>query len=164
MDIAAFLAKQGCNFERVSHMPARSAQRVAEAIHVPGAEVAKTVLLRADDYSRYYLAVLPANKRIRLDLAGQLVGDTPLHLATESEVHARCPSRERDVLPPFGSRYGIRTIVDSSLAEDEFIYFDATTHDEAIRIRFADYLRVEDPLVGCFADSCAANQQPLQER
>jgi prolyl-tRNA editing enzyme YbaK/EbsC (Cys-tRNA(Pro) deacylase) len=46
----------------------------------------------------------------------------------------------------------MKTIVDSKLAEDEYIWFEGNTHDEAIRMKFADFNRLEQPLVGPFAD------------
>lgn len=151
MDTVSFLEKQGFFFERIPHRPTYSAQRLAQALHVRGAEVAKTVMLRADDASKFVLAVLPATKQIDLAAAGRLIGGTALHLATEIEMSARCPDCEFGVLPPFGSRYGIRTIVDSGLAEDENIFFEGVSHAEAIRMTFKDYQKSEDPLIGPFA-------------
>jgi len=153
MDIVSYLEKQHCSFERVPHQPTYSAQRLAQALHVKGAEVAKTVLLRADDDSKFVVAVLPASKQIDLQAASRLVGGARLHLATEIEIAARCPDCEFGVLPPFGSRYGIRTIVDSSLAEDEEFFFAAKSHSEAIRMTFEDYRELEEPLIGPFATS-----------
>jgi Ala-tRNA(Pro) deacylase len=151
MDIVSFLEKQDCTFERVVHPPTYSAQRLAQSLHVKGAEVAKTVLLRADDNSKFVVAVLPASKKIDLQAASRLLAGVQLHLATEIEIAARCPECEFGVLPPFGSRYGIRTIVDSALAEDEEFFFEAKSHSEAIRMKFNDYREVEKPLIGPFA-------------
>jgi len=151
MDIVSFLEKEECSFELFPHEPTYSAQRLAQALHVKGIEVAKAVLLRADDGSKFVIAVLPANKKIDLQAASRLIGGVRLHLATEIEIAARCPDCEFGVLPPFGSRFGIRTIVDSSLAEDEDIFFDAMTHSEAIRMAFTDYQKLEKTLVGPFA-------------
>lgn len=150
MEVVTFLEKQHYRFERLPHTPAYGGQRLAHALHVKGGEVAKTVLLRADDASRFVIAVLPATKTIDLNAAAQLVG-AKVHLATEIEIAARCPDCEFGVLPPFGSRYGIRTIVDESLAQDEHIYFEGATHSEAIRMSFKDYREIEEPLIGDFA-------------
>lgn len=152
MDIVSFLEKQRYPFKRLPHSPAFGAQRLAQALHVKGAEVAKTVLLRADDASKFVVAVLPATKSIDLAAASRLVGAT-VHLATEIEIAARCPDCEFGVLPPFGSRFGIRTIVDSSLAEDEHIFFEGMTRSEAIEMSFKDYRELEEPLIGQFAVS-----------
>ena len=47
MKLEQFLSDQHISFERVFHRPAYTAQGLAECLHVPDKEVAKTVLLRA---------------------------------------------------------------------------------------------------------------------
>jgi Ala-tRNA(Pro) deacylase len=150
MNITTFLEERRCRFEHVFHHPTYSAQRLAHELHVSGREVAKTVLLRADGGEKFVVAVLPANKRIDLDQASKLLGGRKLELATESEVGKHCPDCEFGALPPFGSRYGMETIVDSNLAEDEEIVFESNTHEEAIRMRFDEFRQLEQPLVATF--------------
>ena len=64
-------------------------------------------------------------------------------------------------LPPFGSRYGLKTIVDSTLAEDEVILFEGNTHHDAIRMKFDDYRRLENPVVASFAVEKSTLNHPL---
>jgi Ala-tRNA(Pro) deacylase len=45
----------------------------------------------------------------------------------------------------------MKTIVDSSLADDEEIWFEGNTHNEAVRMKFADFQRLEKPQVAPFA-------------
>jgi prolyl-tRNA editing enzyme YbaK/EbsC (Cys-tRNA(Pro) deacylase) len=45
----------------------------------------------------------------------------------------------------------MKTIVDSSLKDDLEIVFQSNTHDEAVRMKFADFVQLEDPLVASFA-------------
>jgi Ala-tRNA(Pro) deacylase len=151
MNVTTFLKERKCWFERLPHLPTYSALRMAHEIHVRGRDVAKTVLLRADGGYKYVVAVLPANKMIDFAQASELLGGSKLELATEIEVANHCPDCEFGVLPPFGSRYGMPTIVDSSLAEDEEIVFEGNTHVEAIRMRFEEFCRIESPLVAPFA-------------
>jgi Ala-tRNA(Pro) deacylase len=122
-------------------------------LHIPGRDVAKTVLLRAnlDGGRQFVVAVLPATKQIDFDRAAQLIHGGKLQLATEVEIGEHCPDCEFGVLPPFGSRYGMKTIVDSSLAEDEEIWFEGNTHNEAVRMKFDDFQQLEKPQVGPFA-------------
>lgn len=148
MDIITFLESNHCPFECFPHEPTFSAERLAQAIKVRGSEVAKTVLLRVGAGGKYVVAVLPASKRLDLKSASAALGGVPVHLATEFDISERCPECEFGVLPPFGSRYGMQTIVDSSLAEDEDIFFDAQTHCEAIRMAFGDYRELEEPVIG----------------
>jgi Ala-tRNA(Pro) deacylase len=151
MNVAEFLEKGRYEFERIPHGPAYSAQRLAHELHVSGREVAKTVLLRANGGYEFVVSVLPASKKIDLEQASKLLGGATLQLATEFEIAAHCPDCDFGVLPPFGSRYGMTTIVDSSLADDEYIWFEGNTHEEAIRIKFEDFRQLEQPIIAPFA-------------
>jgi Ala-tRNA(Pro) deacylase len=151
MNVAKFLEKGHYKFKRVQHVPAYSAQHLAHELHVSGREVAKTVLLRANEGHELVVAVLPASKQIDFKRAAKLLSGAKLELATEFDISAHCPDCDFGVLPPFGSRYGMTTIVDSSLTEDEFIWFEGNTHEEAIRMKFEDYRRLEQPIVAPFA-------------
>lgn len=153
MNTTAFLEERKCWFERVPHVPTYSAQRLAHELHVPGRDVAKTVLLRAglDDGPKFVVAVLPANKNVDLKRVAALLHEANVQLATEVEIGMHCRDCDFGVLPPFGSQYGMQTIVDSSLAEDEEIWFEGNTHREAIRMKFDDFRRLENPCVAAFA-------------
>ncbi len=147
MNIKQFLTEHGVEFEAIRHRDTYSAQRMAQELHVPGRDVAKTVLLRANHGYRYFVAVLPATRRIDLEMASAALGGGKVELATEIEVGERCPDCEFGALPPFGSQYDLSTLVDASLADEETIVFEGNTHGEAIRMRFADYRHIEEPLV-----------------
>jgi Ala-tRNA(Pro) deacylase len=150
MNVTKFLEEGRYEFERVPHRPTYSAQHLAHELHVRGREVAKTVLLRANGDYTFVVAVLPANKNIDFREASKLLGGAKVQLATEVDIAEHCPDCDFGVLPPFGSRYGMKTIVDASLAEDEDIWFEGNTHDEAIRMKFAEFCRLEEPLVAPF--------------
>jgi Ala-tRNA(Pro) deacylase len=108
-------------------------------------------LLRANGGYSYIVAVLPATKHVDLQLASTALGGSKLELATEADLAAHCPDCETGVLPPFGSQYAMHTMVDESLAKDQEIVFEGNTHDEAIRMTFEDFRRVEVPLIVDFA-------------
>ena len=54
-------------------------------------------------------------------------------------------------MPPFGSLFHVRTLVDESLAEDDEIVFEGHNHEEAIRMAYKDFEAIEHPRKGCFA-------------
>jgi Ala-tRNA(Pro) deacylase len=151
MNVAKFLETGHYKFERVPHPPTYSAQRLAHELHVSGREVAKTVLLRANGGYQYVVAVLPASQQIDFQKVSKLFGGAKIELATEFDMAAHCPDCDFGVLPPFGSRYGMKTIVDSRLADDESIWFEGNTHDEAIRMTFEEFRRLEQPIIASFA-------------
>ena len=153
MTMKHYLQKRHVPFEAIEHPEAFDAQHLAEALHTPGREVAKTVLLRADHKYSYVVAVLPATQRIDFAALSEFLGGMTIELATEVEIAERCPDCEFGVLPPFGTHYGAKTIVDESLTRDEYITFDSDSHSEAIRMKYADYYEFEHPLVANFARS-----------
>jgi Ala-tRNA(Pro) deacylase len=150
MNTKQFLQEHRTAFAVVSHAEAFDASHVAQATGTPGREVAKAVLLRANHGYRYIVAVLPSTHRIDLEAVSRILGGAEVQLATEAEVGQRCPDCEFGVLSPFGSQYGAKTIVDKSLAEDEEIVFEGNTHHEAIRMKYADYCKIENPSVAEF--------------
>ena len=74
--LQTYLADHEVAYDLVPHQPTESSLRTAEACHIPGERLAKAILLR--DPLTYWLAVVPASRRIRLpDLKaeiGELIG------------------------------------------------------------------------------------------
>ncbi len=149
MNLDEFLDSRHVPFERLRHRAAYSANRVAQALHVPGKEVAKSVLLRTG--RGYALAVLPSTHQVDLESARRDLGEERVEMANEDEMERLFPDCERGALPPFGSLYQMPTLVDDSLAEDEQIVFEGQTHEDAIRMAYRDYEAVEHPRHGHFA-------------
>src|SRR5947209_741660 len=63
MKLDELLESRHIPFERLHHRPAYTANRVAQTLHVPGKEMAKTVLLRTGR-GGYVVAVLPATHQV----------------------------------------------------------------------------------------------------
>jgi Ala-tRNA(Pro) deacylase len=148
MNVQQFLRDRDVSFTPLPHQPTFDAQSLAVAVHVPGQEVAKSVLLRCD--REYVLALLPATHTVDLHAVKEMLGCERVALATEAECGSRFADCELGALPPFGSEYGMRTIMDQSLAKDEEIVFEGNSHREAIRMRTEDFQRLEHPSLGEF--------------
>lgn len=147
MNVQDFLIQRSVEFDVIAHRETHDAQRMAHTLHVSGREVAKTVLLRADSGYAYIVAVLPASKHVDFDKVSAAIGGSKIELATELDIKAHCPDCEFGALPPFGTQYAMKTLVDASLMEADEIIFEGDNHHEAIRMRYADFKRVEEPLV-----------------
>lgn len=149
MNVSTFLTKQHVEYDLIPHRETYDAQRMAEAVHVSGAEVAKTVLLR---HGRdYVIAVLPANRTIDFDAVAEILEQDHVQLANELEMADLFPDCELGAMPPFGSQYEMQTIVDQSLVNDDVIVFEGNTHHESIRMRFCDFVAIEHPQLGRIA-------------
>lgn len=138
-----FLDDRGIKYVSIRHSPAYTAQEIAASAHVPGKELAKTVMVRLD--GTLALAVLPASRRVDFDLLREATGAHEVALAGEAEFRDRFPECEVGAMPPFGNLYGMRTYVAGSLAEDEEIVFNAGTHTELIRMHYADFAKAVEP-------------------
>jgi Ala-tRNA(Pro) deacylase len=162
MRIRDYLRSRHIWFEDFLHAPVPSASRFAQAVRVPGRQVAKGVLVRAG--GSYVLAVLPATARIDLTrLSGALDG-VPVELAGEDELERVFGDCERGAFPPFGTLYGLRTVVDASLAGVAEIICLGHMRHEALRLRYRDYEAVEAPLRARFASSIEPKRRKASHR
>jgi Ala-tRNA(Pro) deacylase len=128
-----------------THTVAFTAQELAAAAHVPGQQIAKTVVVKGDE--GYALVVLPGT--LKIDLAA-LRGALPfnhLDLASENEFMDLFPDSQLGAMPPFGNLYDLPVYVDQSLTEDDEIVFNAGSHIETIRMKYADFARLVEPKV-----------------
>jgi Ala-tRNA(Pro) deacylase len=142
MRVEQFLSQQHVPFETLVHPPAFTAQKRAKYLGIPGQQVAKCVLLHGP--SGYLLAVLPATYHVdTAALADDLGG--PVRLADEEEIAAVFRDCEWGVVAPFGSLYGLATVLDESLSADTLLVFEANSHAEALRLRCRDFERLEGP-------------------
>src|SRR6516165_6287328 len=115
MRIADFLSNRQVAFESLSHPPAFSTQKLAKALRIKGAQVAKGVLLRGPE--GFLLAVLPTNRQVDTLLLSALLGG-PVRLATAEEIARRFRDCEWGVVPAFGRLYGVPTLLDESIHPD----------------------------------------------
>jgi len=148
--VKTFLDENDVTYEHHQHEPVYTAQEVAAAEHVPGKEMAKTVILTDGD--AFVMAVLPAVRKVDLERARQVVGNPNLRLAEENEFAELFPGCEIGAMAPFGNLYDIPVIVDRTLREDERVTFEAGTHVDTIRMAYADYERLAEPAVADFTD------------
>lgn len=147
--IREFLDENHVPYAVVPHAPAFTAQETAATAHVPGKEMAKPVIVNVD--GRLVMTVLPASRMLDLGHFQAITRAKKLTLATEEECARRFRDSEVGAMPPFGNLYKMETWVDETLSADEEITFNAGTHTELIRMRFADFERLVRPRVHPFS-------------
>jgi len=140
-----FLDANKIKYVTVTHSPAYTAQQIAASAHIPGRELAKTVMVKID--GKLAMAVLPASFKIDFDLLGKASGAKKVELATEGEFKEMFPGCELGAMPPFGNLYGMDVFVAQSLAEDDEIAFNAGSHTELIKLSYKDFERLVKPRV-----------------
>jgi Ala-tRNA(Pro) deacylase len=141
--LARTLAEAGVEHEVLPHARTMTALAEAEAVGCSPYEVAKTIVLTTPD--GYARAVIPACDRLDIHRVRELLGGrTATRLTTEPELAQAYPEFELGAVPPFGGHAGDRVLVDRRLAECECVVFEGGTHDESIRMRTDDLLRLAD--------------------
>lgn len=143
------LKENNIRYKVVTHPEVYTAQEIAATMHVPGKNMAKSVMIKAKD--RFIMAVLPASWRVDFNKLKEVLKEKELKLASEDKFKGLFPDCEPGAEPPFGNLYNITTIVDKSLAEDEYISFNAGTHYEAVEMSYQDYANLVKPTVTDFA-------------
>ncbi len=148
MPLKEYLNQEKIDYQIWSHRPTFTAQQMAAEEHVPGMNVAKPVVIRAD--GQYYMCVLPACCRIDLEALRKQLGTGEVHLASEEEMARLFPDCELGAEPPFGNMFGLATLMDESLVSDPYIVCQSGKHDQAVRVSMKDYQQLVNPRVLSF--------------
>jgi len=108
------------------HARVYTAQEIAATQHVPGKEMAKVVMVKAD--GKMVMLVLPASYRFELKKLKDVLKFKKVGMAREAEFQELFPDCEVGAMPPFGNHYNLEVWVDQVLMEDKFIVFQAGSH------------------------------------
>ncbi len=144
-----FLDSNNIEYVTILHSPAYTAQRIAQSAHVPGKELAKTVIVKLDN--RFAMAVLPASLHVSLTQLKDAAGVDNAELATEDEFENLFPDCDLGAMPPFGNLYDMDVYVAEQLTEDEEIAFNAGSHTELVKLAYGDFERLVSPKVVALA-------------
>ena len=143
--LKSYLDDEQVQYHVLAHHERFTSAEIAQALHVPGRMLAKVVVVKADD--RTLMVALDANTRVDLTALGEAIGAVSVELASEEEMERQFPDCEVGAMPPFGNLYDLPVVVDTALAQDEEIVFEAGNHHEAIKLAYADFDRLVHPTV-----------------
>ena len=144
-----FLDSQNVKYVTINHSAAYTAQEIAASAHIPGQELAKTVMVRLD--GKLAMAVLPASYKVDLNALKESTGAHQVELAGEQEFRSQFPECELGAMPPFGNLYDLQVYVDQSLTKDDTIAFNAGSHTELIKLSYKDFESLVRPKILKFA-------------
>ncbi len=143
--LKSFLDKNHVKYTTIGHSPAYTAQEIAASAHIPGKELAKTVIVKVD--GEFAMAVLPASMHISLSRLRTAAGVGATELASEDEFETLFPDCELGAMPPFGNLYDMPVFVAKQLSEDEEIAFNAGSHTELVQLSYSDFDKLVHPKV-----------------
>jgi len=154
-----YLDQEGIAYEHHVHPEAYTAQEIAAAAHIPGREMVKSIILKADDV--LVMAVLSSNHSANLDALRDEIGSDTLRLATEDDFRNAFPTCQVGAMPPFGNIFNVPTYCEANLDRNREIEFNAGSHYDTIRMTFADFKRLVNPMVVRFAEGYREHPQRL---
>jgi Ala-tRNA(Pro) deacylase len=143
------LEKSQVPYELGYHTMVYTAQEVAVAQHVPGREMAKVVMVKAD--GKMFMLVLPASYQVDMKKLKAALQCKRVRMAKEKDFEELFPDCEIGAMPPFGNLYNLEVWVEQVLSEDEFIVFQAGSHVETLKMKYSDYARLVNPKAGDFS-------------
>ena len=138
-----FLDSNTIKYVSISHSTAYTAQDVAASSHIPGKELAKTVMIKID--GKMSMAVLPSPFHVDFERLKEALGSDNVELAGEDEFKGMFPECDPGAMPPFGNLYSMDVYVAEKLSDNEMIAFNAGTHTEVIRLSYSDFERLVQP-------------------
>ena len=151
--LRVFLDGSGAEYTHTVHSIAYTAREVASAEHLPAREVAKTVVIHGD--TGYHMLVLPANRLVDFQEVRDVLGFTHARMVPETELARLFPDCELGAMPPFGNLYGMPVYLDSGLAAEEMITFNAGTHRDVIHMRTSEFRKLVQPTLISLAREAA---------
>jgi Ala-tRNA(Pro) deacylase len=147
--VERLLNEQGIAFTVLRHEAVYTSEEAARIRGSPLASGAKALVCKGDE--RFVMFVVPADRKLDSRSVRRDQGWRKLRFASLEEV-AELTGLAPGAIPPFGSLFGLPTLCDRRLAENESINFNAGDHSISVSMRYDDYLIVERPVMGTFAE------------
>jgi len=138
--IDRYLKQHHLAYEHTVHSRTVAAQRLAAAEHVTGDRIAKPVVVSVDGV--FALAVVSATEKVDVEALRRATGAEKVEIVPEQAFEGRFAPCEVGAEPPLGL-FGLPMYVDAHLAREPWIVMRGGTHEDAIRIETAAWLRAE---------------------
>ena len=146
--VESLLNQHGIAFQVLRHEPVYTSEEAARVRGTPLASGAKALICKGEN--TFVMFVVPADRKLDSHAVRRAKGWRKLRFATREEV-LELTGLVPGSIPPFGSLFGLPTLCDERLGENEVINFNAGDHSISVSMRYEDYVRVESPEVGSFA-------------
>jgi len=147
--VESLLSQHGIRFHVLRHEPVFTSEQAARVRGTPLASGAKALICKGEQ--GFVMFVVPADRKLDSHAVRRAKGWKKLRFATPDEV-LELTGLAPGSIPPLGSLFSLPTHCDQRLAENEVINFNAGDHGISVSMRYADYLQVEKPELGAFAE------------
>jgi Ala-tRNA(Pro) deacylase len=136
-------------YKVLRHEPVYTSEEAARVRGVPLSSGAKALICKAE--GGFLMFVIPADRRLDSRRVRRERGYRKLRFAGREEV-LELTGLTSGAIPPFGSLFDMPTFCDRRLGDQQRINFNAGDHCISVSMRFADYLELEKPELGIWAE------------
>jgi Ala-tRNA(Pro) deacylase len=141
--LSRYLDQQGASYEVCAHDHSRCSAKTARMAHVLPHQLAKSVML--EDEAGCVMAVVPANRNVMLGQLCRMLGRKEMRLSDENRIAMLFDDCDLGAVPPVGAAWGIETVVDDELEDNEMVYMECGDHENLLRMsgeQFRELMRV----------------------
>lgn len=135
-------------FHEIQHEPGASAEDYHKAVGCRYEQQAKCLLIKiyTDSGDRFVILTIPAQKRADLEQVKTLMNAKKARMATREELKevTGCDYGE---VPPTGSVFGIKLLMDKDLLNEQEIFMNAGRVDVSFVINPKDLQKAEEPIL-----------------
>ena len=146
--IERLLKGHGVAFDVLRHEPVYTSEEAAAIRGTRLASGAKALVCKAE--GQFVMFVLPADRKLASKEVRRARRWRKLRFAGREEVE-QLTGLSPGSIPPFGSLFGLPTLCDERLGENETINFNAGDHTISVSMRYDDYVQVESPELDVFS-------------
>jgi Ala-tRNA(Pro) deacylase len=147
--VESLLNQHGLGYQTLRHEPVFTSEEAARIRGTPLASGAKALICKGE--SGFVMFVVPADRKLDSHAVRRAKGWRKLRFATREEV-LELTGLAPGSIPPFGSLFGLPTLCDKRLGDNDVINFNAGDHSISVSMRYADYVLSEKPELGTFAE------------
>ena len=147
--VESLLKQHGITFQVLRHETVYTSEEAARVRGTPLASGAKALIVKGEE--GFVMFVVPADRKLDSHAGRRMKGWKKMRFATREEV-VELTGLTPGSIPPFGSLFALHTHCDERLGENEVINFNAGDHSISVGMRYADYVQVEKPELGEFAE------------
>jgi Ala-tRNA(Pro) deacylase len=147
--VESLLHEHGIKFQVLRHEPVFTSDEAARVRGTPLASGAKALIIKGEE--GFVMFVVPADRKLDSNAVRRAKGWKKMRFATRDEV-LELTGLTPGSIPPFGSLFGLHTHCDERLGENDVINFNAGDHGISVSMRYVDYVPVEKPELGIFAE------------
>jgi len=131
-----YLESLGVMYDVVTHEPTGCSSETAQAAHIPGRKLAKSVVV--EDARECVAVVIPSTHYVALSGLSENLGRS-FYLATEDNLSALFEDCEPGAVPAAAQAFGLKVLVDESLLDCDEVYFEAGDHRALVHMGGAEF-------------------------